>query len=200
MDKTARAARDIGDDTFMERITEIRGELEDSLDAGKEAADKESTSANDEDSNYESLPDEDDGLVDWAAVAWTVDDNESSSRDEYSASIRVIEGSDNMLALRTLRADEGPKELVAFRHRATKDLRTEKGPKRNYKNPGVMEGFIRIGEVKAHVLLDCGSTLDMVSANYVAMSKLDMFQLEKPVRLQMATSGSRTTIQFGVRV
>jgi len=46
MDKTARAARDIGDDTFMERITEIRGELEDSLDAGKEAADKESASAN----------------------------------------------------------------------------------------------------------------------------------------------------------
>ena len=37
----------------------------------------------------------------------------------------------------------------------------------------------------------------MISANYTATSKLDMFQLKKAVRLQMATSGSRTTIQFG---
>jgi hypothetical protein len=63
----------------------------------------------------------------------------------------------------------------------------------------VIEGFIRIGEIKAHALLDCGSTLDMISANFAATSKLDMFQLKKPVRLQMATSGSRTTIQFGAR-
>jgi hypothetical protein len=63
----------------------------------------------------------------------------------------------------------------------------------------MMWGYMRKDSgYNTHILLDCGSTLDMVSANYVATSKLDMFQLEKPVRLQMATSGSRTTIQFGI--
>jgi hypothetical protein len=81
----------------------------------------------------------------------------------------------------------------------TKDVRTEDGPKRNFKNPGIIEGYIRIGEIKAHVLLDSGSTLDMISANYAASSKLDMFQLKKPVKLQMATSGSKSTINFGAR-
>jgi len=101
-----------------------------------------------------------------------------------------------MPALRTSRAEESSNNQVAFRSRAIKDLRIEDGPARNFKNPGVMEGFIRISEIKAHVLLDCSSTLDMVSANYATMSKLDMFQLKKPVRLQMATSGSHTMIQF----
>ena len=104
-----------------------------------------------------------------------------------------------MPALRTSRVEESSSNQVAFRNRATKDLRTKDGPARNFKNPGVMEGFIRIGEIKAHVLLDCGSMLDMVSVNYAAMSKLDMFQLKKPVRLQMATSGSCTMIQFSTR-
>ena len=104
-----------------------------------------------------------------------------------------------MPALRTSRAEESSSDQVAFRNRATKDLRTEDGPARNVKNPGVMEGFVRISEIKAHILLDCGSMLDMVSVNYAATSKLDMFQLKKPVRLQMATSGSHTMIQFSAR-
>ena len=53
-----------------------------------------------------------------------------------------------------------------------------------------MEGLMKIGKLKARVLLDSGSTLDMISANYAAVAKLDMFQLKKPVKLQMATSGS----------
>ncbi|KIL56329.1 hypothetical protein M378DRAFT_39106, partial [Amanita muscaria Koide BX008] len=47
----------------------------------------------------------------------------------------------------------------------------------------------------AHV--DCSSTLDMISANFAAAAKLDTFQLKEPVKLQMATSGSKSTINFG---
>jgi Retroviral aspartyl protease len=160
----------------------------------------------DDDAEKKSVSDieKDWGIADWTAAAWIVEDEyEASSgnneRMGYSSCIRTSEDDNYLPILRSFRAEENQNEPVAFRHRATKDLRTEDGPNRNFKNPGVIEGFIRIGEIKAHVLLDCGSTLDMISANYAATSKLDMFQLKKPVRLQMATSGSRTTINFGVR-
>ncbi len=203
--KAARAARDVKEDVPMERIVETQKESEESSDIDRGNILEDNTSNDNEDSEYESLPDEeDDGLANWAAAIWTIDDDgDLSSEAEYeighSASVRVIEGDSSMPTLRTSRAEESSSDQVAFRNRATKDLRTEDGPARNFKNPGVMEGFIRIGEIKAHVLLDCSSTLDMVSANYATMSKLDMFQLKKPVRLQMATSGSCTTIQFGAR-
>jgi hypothetical protein len=57
---------------------------------------------------------------------------------------------------------------------------------------------MRINGQKAHVLLDGGSTLDMISANFATLHKLDMFQLKKPVKLQMATTGSRSVINYGV--
>src|SRR6266568_232334 len=203
--KAVRAARDVNDDMSLEHIAEIQEDSKESSDIDEEAGLEENTSDNDEDSQYESLPkEEDNGLADWAAAARiTEDDRYQSSETEYaerySTSVQIVESDSYMPALRMFRADESSIEQVAFRHRATKDLRTEDGPIRNFKNPGVMEGFIRIGEIKAHVLLDCGSMLDMVSANYTATSKLDMFPLKKPVRLQMATSGSHTTIQFGAR-
>ena len=52
---------------------------------------------------------------------------------------------------------------------------------------------------KAHVLLDGGSTIDMISANFVSIYKLDLFQLKKPVKLQMATLGSCSVINFRVK-
>src|SRR6266704_4103270 len=200
--KAARAARDVKEDALMERVVETQKESEESSDIDRGNILEDNTSNDNKDSEYESLPDEeDDGLANWAAAIWTIDDDgDLSSEAEYeighSASVRVIEGNSSMPTLRTSRAEESSSDRVAFRNRATKDLRTKDGPARNFKNPGVMEGFVRIGEIKAHVLLDCGSTLDMVSANYAAMSKLDMFQLKKPVRLQMATSGLCTRIQF----
>jgi hypothetical protein len=77
--------------------------------------------------------------------------------------------------------------------------RTEDGPKCDFKCLGVIEGYMHINGHKAHVLLDGGSTLDMISANFAAVHKLDMFQLKKPIKLQMATSGSRSVINYGAR-
>ena len=61
------------------------------------------------------------------------DDEYQSSDSEYdwgySASVRVMESDKDMSALRTFRADEGSIEQVAFRQRATKEIRTEDGPK-----------------------------------------------------------------------
>jgi Retroviral aspartyl protease/Zinc knuckle len=115
------------------------------------------------------------------------------------ACVRLVPDGDSEENPYSFRLEEDGKDQVAFRHRATKELRTEDGPKRNLRNPGIIEGFIRVGGIKAHVLLDCGSTLDMISANFAAIAKLEMFQLKKPIKLQMATSGSRSIINYGAR-
>jgi hypothetical protein len=52
---------------------------------------------------------------------------------------------------------------------------------------------------KAHVLLDGRSMLDMVSANFTAVHKLDMFQLKTLLKLQMVTSGSCSIIKYGAK-
>ena len=91
-------------------------------------------------------------------------------------------------------------DQVAYRHRATKQtgpLHVESGPKRDFKHLGVIEGYMRINGHKVHVLLDGGSTLDLISANFAKVHQLKMFELKNPIRLQMATFGSRSTIQYG---
>lgn len=72
-------------------------------------------------------------------------------------------------------------------------------PKRNFRCMGVIEGYMHINRHKAHVLLDGGSMLDMISANFTTIHKLEMFQLSKPLKLQMAMSGSRSMINYGAR-
>ncbi|KAF8693079.1 hypothetical protein AX14_002337 [Amanita brunnescens Koide BX004] len=103
---------------------------------------------------------------------------------------------------RSSKVNEQPSEQVAYRQRATKELGPFKigdGPKRNFRCVGVIEGYMRINGHKAHVLLDGGSTLDMISANFAAVHKLEMFQLKKPLKLQMATSGSCSVINYGAK-
>jgi hypothetical protein len=39
----------------------------------------------------------------------------------------------------------------------------------------------------------------MISANFPSVHKLDLFQLKKPIKLQMATSGSCSVINFGAK-
>ncbi len=56
---------------------------------------------------------------------------------------------------------------------------------------------MRINGHKVHGLLDGGSTLDLISANFAKVHQLKMFELKNPIRLQMAMSGSRSSIQYG---
>jgi hypothetical protein len=105
-------------------------------------------------------------------------------------------------AAKSSKIDTTQPEQVVYCQRATKDLtpyRTEDGPKRDFKHLGIIQGYMRINGHKAHVLLDGGSTLDMISTNFAVVHKLDMFQLKKPIKLQMATSGSCSVINYGAR-
>jgi hypothetical protein len=103
---------------------------------------------------------------------------------------------------RSAKIDGQAEDQVAYRQRATKDLgpfKIGEAPKRNFRCLGVIEGYMCINGHKAHVLLDGGSMLDMVSANFVAVHKLDMFQLKTLLKLQMATSGSCSIINYGAK-
>jgi hypothetical protein len=128
---------------------------------------------------------------------------ESDDEDErvalvWSSAIRLLPKDECPIAesLKVSKLDDGQ---VAYHLRGTKDLGqlwVEDGPRRDFKSLGVIEGYMRINGHKAHVLLDGGSTIDMISTNFASIHKLDLFQLKKPVKLQMATSGSRSIINF----
>ncbi|KIJ28411.1 hypothetical protein M422DRAFT_91479, partial [Sphaerobolus stellatus SS14] len=51
---------------------------------------------------------------------------------------------------------------------------------------------------KAHCLLDSGCEGIMISSDSVRANKLAKFELEKPVILQLACMGSKSTVQYGL--
>ncbi|KIJ42615.1 hypothetical protein M422DRAFT_170762, partial [Sphaerobolus stellatus SS14] len=55
-----------------------------------------------------------------------------------------------------------------------------------------------IGGTKAHCLLDSGCEGIMISSDFVRANKLPKFELEKPVILQLAYVGSKSTVQYGL--
>ncbi|KIJ47419.1 hypothetical protein M422DRAFT_128056, partial [Sphaerobolus stellatus SS14] len=50
----------------------------------------------------------------------------------------------------------------------------------------------------AHCLLDSGCEGIMISSDFVRANKLPKFELEKPVILQLACVGSKSTVQYGL--
>ncbi|KIJ48388.1 hypothetical protein M422DRAFT_162722, partial [Sphaerobolus stellatus SS14] len=58
--------------------------------------------------------------------------------------------------------------------------------------------FWDIAGTKAHCLLDRGCEGIMISSDFVRANKLPKFELEKPVILQLACVGSKSTVQYGL--
>jgi hypothetical protein len=58
--------------------------------------------------------------------------------------------------------------------------------------------FWDIGGTKAHCLLDSGCEGIMISSDSVRANKLPKFELEKPIILQLACVGSKSTVQYGL--
>jgi hypothetical protein len=143
-------------------------------------------------------------LNDWCGHVGA--DGESDKEEErvalvWSSAICLLPEDECPIA-ESLKVSKLDDSQVAYRLRGTKDLgqlQVEDGPRRDFKSLGIIEGYMQINGHKAPVLLDSGSTIDMISANFASIHKLDLFQLKKPVKLQMATSGSRSVINFGAK-
>ncbi|KAJ3765317.1 hypothetical protein FB446DRAFT_832455 [Lentinula raphanica] len=72
-----------------------------------------------------------------------------------------------------------------------------KRPLRKAEHNRCLCAFVEINGVQAFVLFDSGSTADAISPDYARVAKLDVFQLDNPVTLQLGTKGSRSRISFG---
>ncbi|KIJ57005.1 hypothetical protein M422DRAFT_238584 [Sphaerobolus stellatus SS14] len=87
------------------------------------------------------------------------------------------------------------KEQPVYDHRARKKARPL--PTRGKENETISV-FWDIAGTKAHCLLDSGCEGIMISSDFVRANKLPKFELDKPVILQLACVGSKSTVQYGL--
>jgi hypothetical protein len=57
-----------------------------------------------------------------------------------------------------------------------------------------------INGVKAYTLFDSGSTTDTVSPDFTRVVNVPIYELEKPLTLQLGCAGSRSKINFGTEL
>ncbi|KIJ23249.1 hypothetical protein M422DRAFT_276210 [Sphaerobolus stellatus SS14] len=89
----------------------------------------------------------------------------------------------------------GGKEQPVYDHQARKKARPL--PTRGKENETISV-FWDIAGTKAHCLLDSGCEGIMISSDFVRANKIPKFELEKPVILQLACVGSKSTVQYGL--
>ncbi|KIJ50814.1 hypothetical protein M422DRAFT_244761, partial [Sphaerobolus stellatus SS14] len=87
------------------------------------------------------------------------------------------------------------KEQPVYDHRARKKARPL--PTRGKENETISV-FWDIAGTKAHCLLDSGCEGIMISSEFIRANKLPKFELKKPVILQLACVGSKSTVQYGL--
>ena len=82
-----------------------------------------------------------------------------------------------------------------YDHRARQ--RSSSRPRRPRDENRTISGYWYINGVKAHCLLDSGCEGVMVSPNFVRATRTKTFTLERPIGLQLACVGSKSTINYG---
>ena len=55
-----------------------------------------------------------------------------------------------------------------------------------------------IGGLKAHCLIDSGCKGIMISPNFIRAAKIEPFPLDKPIGIQLAVTGSKYVINYGM--
>ncbi|KIJ40535.1 hypothetical protein M422DRAFT_256508 [Sphaerobolus stellatus SS14] len=91
----------------------------------------------------------------------------------------------------------GGKERSVYDHQARKKACPL--PTRGKENETISV-FWDIVVTKVHCLLDSGCEGIMMSSDFMRANKLPKFELEKPVILQLACVGSKSTVQYGLTV
>ena len=57
--------------------------------------------------------------------------------------------------------------------------------------------FVEIGGVKADVLIDCGSTTDMMTPQFARIAQTESVELEVQMGLRLAVRGSHSKLNYG---
>ncbi|KIJ52174.1 hypothetical protein M422DRAFT_157174 [Sphaerobolus stellatus SS14] len=89
----------------------------------------------------------------------------------------------------------GEKEQPVYDHQGRRKARPL--PKRGKENKTISIFWDILGAM-AHCLLDSGCKGIIMSSDFMRANKLPKFELEKPVILQLACMGSKSTVQYGL--
>ena len=98
-------------------------------------------------------------------------DGEEEVVEVWSSTIHLLP-EDECLVAESLKVSKFDDRQVAYHLHGMKDLgqlRVEDGPRRDFRNLSVIKGYMYINSHKAHVLLNGGSTINMISANFASI-------------------------------
>lgn len=101
--------------------------------------------------------------------------------------------SDEALELDRLQAMRAERDRE---YRPALNPREEIRPKREYK---CLTAYMMINGMEGLTLFNSGSSIDAVSNEFARVANMNPEQLEKPVPLQLGTTGSRSVINFGTK-
>jgi hypothetical protein len=114
----------------------------------------------------------------------------------YVINITEWEPDDEELAALVAKVKVEDKPPVLFNNRARR--KEELGqPERDPALQKLIDTYIDVDGLKAHVLIDPGCTTDLMSSDFAKVAKVKPVRLEKPMALQLAVSGSRSKVNFG---
>ncbi|KIJ45458.1 hypothetical protein M422DRAFT_250772 [Sphaerobolus stellatus SS14] len=138
-----------------------------------------------EQQEYEDQPEEDD-------QQYCFDDEEYETRSIDNEVVHVnavikASGYNDHRRLYGIRVQEAETDLRKARSLSTRGKENE-----------TISVFWDIAGTKAHCLLDSGCEEIMISSDFVRANKLPKFELEKPVILQLACVGIKSTVQYGL--
>jgi Aspartyl protease len=94
---------------------------------------------------------------------------------------------------------DDPNKDREFRSAQRRDFTTGERPCTSKDDRQCMAALVKVNGLEAYALLDSGSTTISVTHDFSRVAKLNMFQLDNPVKLQLGTVGSQSVINFGSR-
>jgi len=92
---------------------------------------------------------------------------------------------------------EAPEPTRAYRSSMRRPVGTMTRPIREDDEDLCLAAYITMNGVKAYTLFDSGSTTDAVSPDFTRVANIPVYELEKPLTLQLGCTGSRSKINFG---
>ena len=84
--------------------------------------------------------------------------------------------------------------------RASRWKKTKDRPEHSKMSESCLSGFVNINGVDALTLFNSGSNTDSVSPDFARVVDLWIFELSKPITLQLGCVGSRGSINFGTHL
>ena len=125
----------------------------------------------------------------------------------------IIHGEDGEVFTRTIircnndadkviiRAMSGaPEPTQAYRSSMRRPIGTMTRPIRVNDEDLCLATYVTINGVKVYTLFDSGSTTDAVGPDFTWVVNVPIYELEKPLTLQLGCPGSRSKINFGTEL